>query len=42
MCAEQEFANSSINRLRDSVRKMTNIEPTRKPVAAQNESVKAN
>ena len=40
--AEQEFANSSINRLRDSLRKMTNIEPTRKPVAAQNESVKAN
>ena len=40
--AEQELANSNIKRLWDSIRKMTNMEPNRKTMAAQNESAKAN
>ena len=40
--AEQELANSNIKRLWNSIRKMTNMEPTRKPMVAQNECTKAN
>lgn len=40
--AEQDLANSNTKRLWDSIRKMTNINSEKKPIAATDESAMAN